>query len=44
MGKMWRAATFKLPRLWRRGGLWGGRGALHVAMAMVHAWSVASTT
>ena len=22
---MWRAATFKPPPLWRRGGLWGGR-------------------
>ena len=22
---MWRAATFKPPPLWRKGGLWGGR-------------------
>ena len=32
-----RAATFKPPPLWRRGGLPEGRGALPVAMAMVHA-------
>ena len=32
---MWRAATFKPPPLWRRGGLWGGRGVLPVATAMV---------
>ena len=41
---MWRAATFKPPPLWRRGGLLGGRGVLPVAMAMVHAWSAASAT
>ena len=39
---MWRGATFKPPPLWRRGGLWGGRGVLPVATAMVHAWSAAS--
>ena len=38
------AATFKLPPLWRRGGLWRGRGASPVAMAMVHAWSAGSAT
>ena len=27
---MWRAATFKPPLLWRKGGLWGGRGVLPV--------------
>ena len=41
---MWRAATFKPPPLWRRGALWGGRGVLPVATAMVHAWSAASAT
>ena len=41
---MWRAATLKLPPLWRKGGLWGGRGALPVAIARVHAWSAASAT
>ena len=40
--RMWRAATFKPPPLWRKGGLWGGRGVLPVATAMVHAWSAAS--
>ena len=42
--RMWRAATFKPPPLWRRGGLWGGRGVLPVATAMAHAWSAASAT
>ena len=44
MRRMWRAATFKPPPLWRRGGLLGGRGVLPVATAMVHAWSAASAT
>ena len=26
MRRTWRAATFKLPPLWRRGGLLGGQG------------------
>ena len=41
---MWRAAAFKPPPLWRRSGLWGGRGVLPVATAMVHAWTAASAT
>ena len=41
---MWRAATFQPPPPWRRGGLWGDRGVLPVATAMVHAWSAASAT
>ena len=41
---MWRAATFKPPPLWRRDGLWGGRGVLPVATAMVLAWFAASAT
>ena len=41
---MWRAATFKPPRLWRKAGLWGGRDVLPVATAMVHAWSAALAT
>ena len=39
---MWRAATFQQPLLWRRGGLWKGRGASPVAMAMVDALSAGS--
>ena len=42
--RMWRAATFKPPPLWRKGGLWGGRGVLPVATAIVHVWSAASAT
>ena len=41
---MWQAAMFKPPPLWHKGGLWGGRGVLLVATAMVHAWSDASAT
>ena len=41
---MWWAASFKPPLLWRKGGLWEGRGVLLVATAMVHAWSAASAT
>ena len=44
MRRMWRAATFKPPPLWRKSWLWGGRGVLPVATAMVHAWSAASAT
>ena len=38
------AATLKPPPLRCRGGLWGGRVVLPLAMAMVHAWSAASAT
>ena len=41
---MWRAASFKPPPLWRKGGLWGGRGVLLLATAMVQAWSAVPAT
>ena len=34
---MWRAATFKPPPLWRRGGLWGGLGWVGLGQGL--AWS-----